>query len=219
MYDQVYWMLTVRGSRHAHPVKLRPEMARFTITVDGASKAFAATGMRVGWTVGPPDITRQMSSIVTHVGAWAPRAEQLAAARLLDAPEEIERYHRTMISGIQSRLDALYAGAEALRDRGYPVEALPPMGAMYLSMRFALHGARLSNGKLLSTDEDIRRFLLEEAGLGVVPFGVFGVRREEGWSRLSVGAVSLEDIGAAFERLEAALSSLAFDRDLAASRG
>ncbi len=53
MYDQVYWMLTFGDTRHVDPVSLRPEMAPYTIYVDGISKAFAATGVRVGWVVGP----------------------------------------------------------------------------------------------------------------------------------------------------------------------
>jgi aspartate aminotransferase len=53
MYDQVYWMLTFGETRHVDPVSLRPEMRPYTIYVDGISKAFAATGVRVGWVVGP----------------------------------------------------------------------------------------------------------------------------------------------------------------------
>ncbi|HEU0299088.1 MAG TPA: aminotransferase class I/II-fold pyridoxal phosphate-dependent enzyme, partial [Longimicrobium sp.] len=78
MYDQVYWMLTFEGTTHVNPVSLRPEMRDYTVFVDGISKAFAATGVRVGWTVGPPDVTARMASLLGHVGAWAPRAEQVA---------------------------------------------------------------------------------------------------------------------------------------------
>ena len=80
MYDQVYWMLTFGDTRHVDPMSLRPEMAPYTIFVDGISKAFAATGVRVGWVVGPPDVIDSMNDILGHVGAWAPRAEQVATA-------------------------------------------------------------------------------------------------------------------------------------------
>src|SRR5688500_646988 len=50
LYDQVYWMLTPPEAPHVNPVSLRPELRDHTIFVDGISKAFAATGMRVGWT-------------------------------------------------------------------------------------------------------------------------------------------------------------------------
>jgi len=65
LYDQVYWMLTF-GVEHVHPVALRPEMARYTIYVDGISKSFAATGLRVGWGVGPTTIIQQMADLLTR---------------------------------------------------------------------------------------------------------------------------------------------------------
>jgi aspartate aminotransferase len=208
LYDQVYWTLTFGATRHVHPEVLRPAMANYTVTIDGISKAFAATGVRVGWTTGPADVTNRMAAIVGHVGAWAPRAEQVATARLLDAQEEIDRYHVTMKAGVQERLDALYAGIQRLRDAGYPIEAIPPMGAIYLSVRFALHGRRTDAGTTLASDEEIRRYLLETAGVAIVPFSAFGMEGDAGWFRLSVGAVSIEEIESAFTRLEAALARL-----------
>lgn len=194
MYDHVYWMLTLGGTRHVDPVSLRPEMAPYTIYVDGISKAFAATGVRVGWVVGPTDIIDSMNNFLGHVGAWAPRAEQVATAKALDAPDEIAGYLGDFTAGIQKRLDALYGGIMEMRGDGLPVDATSPMGAMYLSARFALNGKRTPEGKVLRTNDDVRRYLLEAAGFAVVPFQAFGVRADTGWFRLSVGAVSLADI-------------------------
>jgi aspartate aminotransferase len=207
MYDAVYWMLTF-GTPHVNPVSLRPEMREYTVFIDGISKAFAATGVRVGWTVGPVDVTRRMASILGHVGAWAPRAEQVATARLLAAADEIERYHGEMLTQVQSRLDALYAGITRLADTGVPVSAIPPMGAIYLSARFSLHGWRTPAGDVLRTNEDIRRYLLDAAGLGLVHFQAFGMLEDTGWFRASVGAVSLDAIAAMFGRLGPALDAL-----------
>ena len=53
LYDQIYWMLSLPGEEHVTPPGLVPEMARYTLLVDGISKAFAATGLRVGWGSGP----------------------------------------------------------------------------------------------------------------------------------------------------------------------
>jgi aspartate aminotransferase len=208
MYDQVYWMLTFQGTKHVDPVSLRPAMRDYTIFIDGISKAFAATGVRVGWTVGPADVTKRMASILGHVGAWAPRAEQLATARLLAETDEIERYHGEMLGKVQSRLTALYDGITALGDGGMPVSAIPPMGAIYLSARFALHGWRTPDGAVLRTNEEIRRYLLDAAGLAVVPFQAFGMLDDTGWFRLSVGAVSMDAIAAMFARLGPALDAL-----------
>lgn len=208
MYDQVYWMLTFPPAVHVDPVSLRPEMEPFTVYVDGISKAFAATGVRVGWTAGPADVTGRMASVLGHVGAWAPRAEQVATARLLPEDAVIDTYHATMKEGVRARLDALYAGLLRLREAGLPVDAIVPMGAIYLSARFELHGRASPAGEALRTNDDIRRYLLEAAGLAVVPFQAFGMPEDTGWFRLSVGAVSLPEVEAMFVRLREALQAL-----------
>ena len=194
LYDQVYWMLTFGDTRHVDPVSLRPAMAPYTIYVDGVSKAFAATGVRVGWVVGPQDIIDSMNNFLGHVGTWAPRAEQVATAKLLDAPNEVSAYGQEITAGVRQRLDALYDGIMAMRADGLPVDATVPMGAIYLSARFALNGKRTPDGQTLRTNDEIRRYLLKSAGFAVVPFQAFGVKEDTGWFQLSAGAVSMADI-------------------------
>ncbi|AHG89072.1 aminotransferase class I and II [Gemmatirosa kalamazoonensis] len=208
MYDQVYWMLTFGGLRHVSPVGLRPEMARYTIFVDGVSKALAATGLRVGWVVPPADLAGKFSDFLGHVGAWAPRAEQVAVADFLRAPAELDAFAAEIRAGVEARLDALHDGLAALGARGLPVEASRPMGAIYLSARFMLNGRRTPEGATLGSNEDIRRYLLGAAGLALVPFQAFGVARDDGWFRLSVGAVSLGEIAAVLPRLETAIRAI-----------
>ena len=70
VYDQVYWQLTFGDVEHVDPVTLRPEMARYTVFVDGISKAFAATGLRAGWVVAPNRIVNVMNSVLQHIGTW-----------------------------------------------------------------------------------------------------------------------------------------------------
>lgn len=208
MYDHIYWMLCFGGTEHVTPSGLVPEMARYTIFVDGISKAFAATGLRVGWTVGPVDVISRMSAVLGHVGAWAPRAEQVASAELLDDPAAIRDFHSTFFTGLQRRLELLHAGFQGFRSEGLPAESIPPMGAIYLTARIHPFGRRAPNGQELTTNEQIRRWVLETAGIGLVPFQAFGSTEEDGWFRLSVGAASEADIAAALPRLGAALREL-----------
>ncbi len=205
MYDQVYWMLTFGATRHIHPVELRPEIAPYTIYIDGISKPFASTGLRVGWVVGPEDLVGRESDFLGHVGSWAPRPEQLATAELLRSGDEIDAYHRVMKRGVEARLDRLYAGLMELKARGLRADAFPPQGAMYLSARFDLIGRTGPDGRVFRTNEDIRRYLLHEAGFAAVAFQAFGVREDTGWFRLSVGAVSLEQIDQVLPRVAQAL--------------
>jgi aspartate aminotransferase len=208
LYDHIYWMLCFGGTVHVTPPELIPEMARFTLFVDGISKAFAATGLRVGWAVGPADVVGRMSAVLGHVGAWAPRAEQVATATLLDDPAAIRAFQARFQPAVEARLDLLHQGFQALKAEGLPVESIPPMGAIYLTARVHPFGRRASEGAELQTNEDVRRFLLEAAGIAVVPFQAFGSRSDDGWFRLSVGAVSEAEIKAALPRLGAALRDL-----------
>jgi aspartate aminotransferase len=96
----------------------------------------------------------------------------------------------------------------ALRSSGHPVEAIAPMGAIYLSARFALIGRTTRSGLSLATNEDIRLYLLQEAGLAIVPFQAFGATTNEGWFRLSVGAVGIDDVKSMLPRLQSALDHL-----------
>ncbi|MSR47015.1 MAG: aminotransferase class I/II-fold pyridoxal phosphate-dependent enzyme [Planctomycetes bacterium] len=208
MYDQVYWMLTFGGVKHVTPVGLRPAMRDYTVFVDGLSKPFSATGLRVGWCVGPSDVIAAMSNILGHVGAWAPRAEQIATAKLLDRADVIRDFHAVSKQAEQARLDALFQGLTALKAAGLPVDALAPAGAIYLTARFALMGRKTPAGTKLTTNEEIRRYLLDAAGCGIVPFQAFGAKTDDGWFRMSIGAVSLADIAAMFPRVEAALQAL-----------
>ncbi|HEX2832093.1 MAG TPA: aminotransferase class I/II-fold pyridoxal phosphate-dependent enzyme [Thermoanaerobaculia bacterium] len=201
LWDQVYWMLTFGDNKHWAPPQVVPESAAYTIFVDGISKAFAATGLRVGWTVAPPAVTARMRDLIGHIGAWAPKAEQLAVASFLRQKDEIAAFHEQMTRELRLRLDALYDGLMAMRREGLPVHAIAPQGAIYLSVQFDLCNR-------LQTNEAIRQFLLNEAGFAVVPFQAFGLKEEDGWFRLSAGAVSLADIDAGLKRVREALLKL-----------
>jgi aspartate aminotransferase len=208
MYDQVYWMITTGGVTHVDPISLRPEVAPYVILVDAISKAFAATGLRVGWAAGPADVIKAMNDIIGHVGAWAPRPEQVATAKLLDDQATVSKYMDNMRREATARLETVYDGLQALQRAGLPVESIRPQGAIYISARFALHGMRAPAGDFLETDEDVRRYLLNAAGLAVVPFGAFGASGDHGWFRLSIGVVSVVQLEELMPRLETALGAL-----------
>ncbi|OJT25257.1 aminotransferase [Archangium sp. Cb G35] len=200
MYDQIYWTLTFGQAKHVTPLELVPELAPYTVFVDGISKAFASTGVRVGWAVGPPSIISRMKDVLGHVGAWAPKAEQVAVARFLDDVPAVAGYLETMKQRVDERLVALHQGFSAMKAAGLPVRSIAPQGAIYLSAQFDLIGKAG-----LRTNDDIRKLLLDKAGFALVPFQAFGLKADTGWFRLSVGAVSMEEIKAGLPRVEAVL--------------
>jgi len=200
LHDQVYATLVFGGARHHMPVALVPECAPWVIELDGISKSLAATGLRIGWVLAAPELTARMKDLIGHMGAWAPRPEQVALARFLVDEAALHQFQSEMNGRVQARLDALFDGFERMRGDGYPVQCIRPQGAIYLSLRLDLIGTALA-GRTIETNESIRRLLLDEAGLAVVPFQAFGLPEDTGWFRLSVVAVSSEDIEAAFPRL------------------
>lgn len=203
VYDQVYWMLTAAGTTHANPVALVPECAPYVVSIDAISKSFAATGLRVGWGVAPPYIKGKMKALIGHMGAWAPRPEQMATAWFLRQPERVDAYMADMNAAVTSRLSRIFDGIQSMKAEGLPVDAIAPQGAIYLSFRVNIVGS-----DRFPDNESVRAWLLEEAGTAVVPFQAFDLPDENGWFRMSVGAVGLSDIDASLERIRAALKAL-----------
>ena len=208
MYDQIYWALTFGDVKHYNPVILRPEMRDYTIFVDGISKSLAATGVRVGWSMGPKFIIDKMKAILTHVGAWAPKAEQLATANYLNDLKSYDTFIDLQKEKINARLTGFYKGFQALKAAGFKVDAITPQAAIYLTVQFNLHGQKTANGTALATTKDITKYLLDEAKLAIVPFSAFGASADSSWYRLSVGTCKLEDVDGAIANLKSALSKL-----------
>ena len=204
LFDQVYWSLEFGRMTPISPPGLVPEVAPYTVMLDAISKSLAATGLRVGWSVGSPVVTQRMSDLLGHVGAWAPKAEQVATAEFIDDVEAFHAFRMEMHEKLRARLERLHRGIGALAARGMPVDAVEPEGTLYLSAHVDLFGRSLE-GVRMENNEDIRRALLVGAGLAVVPFQAFGLAREDGWFRMSVGAASLEAIGQGLDRLGAML--------------
>ena len=208
LYDQIYWMLTFGEVRHYDPVNLRPELRDYVIYIDGISKSLAATGVRVGYAFGPTQVIDKMKSILGHVGAWAPKAEQVAVAQYLPNSGAVDAYVAGFKQQIQRSLDTLYKGLQELKAAGYPVDAIAPAGAIYLTARLAVLGKTTPAGQLLATTRELTSYLIAESGLALVPFSAFGTADTEPWFRLSVGGASLASIQAALPRLKAALDGL-----------
>ena len=206
-FDQIYGSLAFPPAQHFNPLVLVPDAAPYVIALDGISKAFASTGLRLGWVLAAPAVVTRIKDLLGHVGAWAPRAEQVGTAEFLADPAAIAAYRTEMHHGIKTRLDALFQGFDRLKSEGFPVDCIDPQGAIYLSLRLNLVGKTIA-GQPIKSNEDIRQILLERAGLAVVPFQAFGLAGDSGWFRLSVGACSTADIGQAFPRVRTLLAQV-----------
>ena len=208
MYDQMYWHLTYGNTRHFDPVSLNPEMRKYTIYIDAISKAFASTGVRVGWSLGPKEILDKMKAILSHVGAWAPMAEQKAVAKFLYQKEAIDSYLAHFKAELEERLRRIYEGFIELKNQGHSIDAVAPEAGIYLTVKFDLAGKKTVNGMVLESQSDVTSYLLQYASLAVVPFYAFGASQDSPWYRLSVGTCKKEEIGEMLEKLSEALKKL-----------
>ena len=68
--------------------------------------------------MGPSDVMNKMRAILTHVGAWAPMAEQKAVAKFLGEREAIKTYLVNYKKEIEERLRRIYDGFMQLKNEG-----------------------------------------------------------------------------------------------------
>ena len=200
LYDHIYWYLASDAAPHSTPVALVPEVAPYTLFVDGISKGFAATGLRVGWAgrrAGGDGALQGPSRPRRRVGAAARAGRDRRTPRRPAAPGWP---HPELRGGLNTRLEALYAAWWRLRAEGLPVDALPPAGALYLSVRFDL-GRALGLEPKRSASCCSRRPASRwcTSGPSVSPKTAAG--------SASIGAVSVDDIRAALGRVRAVVWS------------
>jgi len=180
LYDHIYNLLVQDSTQRIDPVSVCPAMKDYTIFTDAVSKNFAATGVRVGWGYGPERLIGKMKTILSHVGAWAPMAEQKALAVFFDDLSGVGAYLDHFKRKIARRLDGLYKGLMELKGEGFAVDVIAPQASIYLSVKMDIPG-------------DVFSELLNE-GVAVIPFSAFGTQQANQWFRLSVGTCKPEDI-------------------------
>ncbi|MBE4948678.1 pyridoxal phosphate-dependent aminotransferase [Chryseobacterium culicis] len=207
MYDQIYSCLTF-GAEHVDPVSLFPEMKDYTIYIDGISKCLAATGVRVGWGFGPAHILDKMKALLTHVGAWAPKPEQEATAKFYENHENVDTFVNDFKTKLEESLKVLHNGVQDLKGKGLAVDSIEPMGALYLTIKLNYIGKTKPDGSLIGNSSDLVFYLINEAGVALVPFSAFGEEKSEPWFRASVGGLAVDEIKVMLPKLESALNKL-----------
>jgi aspartate aminotransferase len=135
-------------------------------------------------------------------------AEQKAVARFLLQKDNIDKFLAQFKSEVEERLQRIYNGFMQLRQEGLPVNAIAPQAAIYLTIQIDLVGKKTPQQKLLENQDDVTRYILNEAKLAVVPFYAFGAARSSSWYRLSVGTCKKQEIGEMINQLRQALKKL-----------
>jgi aspartate aminotransferase len=184
-FDQIYSDLV--GDEFTHPLDVCPEIREYLICGDGISKSLCATGVRVGWLMGPQNIIGKMTEIFSHIGAWAAKPEQNAVANYLNNRVDIDEFiqeKQQQYAYISSKIIDLF---NKMKNEGYKVDCQNSDGGIYISVY-------LDYVNKFPTTEDYINFLIEECGLGIVPFEYFGSKENKGWFRISIGSIDSNNI-------------------------
>lgn len=197
MSDEIYEKLIYEGSEFRSLPTLREGMWDRTVVVSGVSKAYAMTGWRIGWAMGPAEVIKAMDKLQSQETSNPCSISQYAAIAALNGPQECVEEMRKEFA---VRRDYVLERLRALPD----VTFAEPGGAFYAFFNVAAHfGRPLGGGKVVDNASDFCTALLEEAHVALVTGDAFGA---PGYVRLSF-ATDLETLKAGFDRLEAFLSA------------
>jgi len=105
-------------------------------------------------------------------------------------------------------LRTIHKGFKELQGEGLPVDAIAPEAAIYLTVKIDLKGKKKIDGQQLVQQADVTAYLLDAAGLALVPFYAFGASLQSPWYRLSVGTCKKEEIPSVIAKLREAILSL-----------
>jgi aspartate aminotransferase len=189
--DEIYERLVFGEARATCFATLRPGLAERTLTVSGASKTYAMTGWRMGWTLGPAHVIKAMGNIQSQQTGSSCSISQYAALAALEGEQDcVERMRKEF----EARRDLVCGRLSALPGVRCPL----PGGAFYAFFDVSAHFGRTLGGHKINDSAEFCRAALETAHVNLVPGSAFGA---EGYVRLSYAA-SREQLQGGLDRLE-----------------
>ncbi len=189
MYEHIRWDVT---TPFVNILNVRPEFYDRTMVLNGVSKAYSMTGWRIGYAGGPAEIIKAMKKVQSQSTSCPTSIAQVAAEAALSGPQGCIG---VMVEAFKERHD--YVVGRLNRIRG--VSCLPADGTFYLFPNVQVLVDRLPG---VANDLDLAEYLIEKAGVALVPGTAFGLG---GHIRLSI-ATSMANLEKALDRFEAAVS-------------
>ncbi len=189
MYEHIRWS----DEPFVNILNACPELSDRTLVLNGVSKAYSMTGWRIGYAGGPSVIIKAMKKIQSQSTSNPTSISQYAAEAALNGSQaciaEMMVHFKERHDYVLKRLNTIPG-----------ITCLPSDGTFYLfpEIRKAIDAI---DG--ISTDSELAEYLIEKAGVAVVPGSAFGL---DGHARLSI-AISMENLTKALDRIEAALTS------------
>ena len=195
--DEIYEKLIYDRTRHLSIAAFNEQIKALTVVVNGASKSYAMTGWRIGYTASTPEIASIMASIQSHTTSNPNTIAQKAALEALNGSQECVEEMRL---AFDQRRKYMYDRLSKITG----LDALQPRGAFYLFVNLEKLFGKTFRGEKIGSSDDFARHLLESSKVAVVPGTGFGAA---GYARFSF-AVSLDHIEEGLDRIEAFIGDL-----------
>jgi len=186
--DEIYARLSFDVA--APTIAALPGMAERTVICDGFSKTYAMTGWRLGFGIMPEPLAERVELLLTHSVGCTASFTQYAGIEAINGPQDqVEAVN----AEYKRRRDVLVVGLNSIRG----VRCRAPQGAFYAFPNVSSFG---------KSSAWLANYLLEEAGVAVLPGTAFG-SGGEGYLRLCF-ANSMQNIESAIEQISSALGKL-----------
>ena len=189
MSDEIYEHIIFDGAQHVSFAAACQELQDRTLTVNGASKAYAMTGWRIGYGGGPRSLMQAMMVVQSQICSGACSIAQAAAVAALDGPQDFVVAAR---AAYQARRDLVFAGVNAIPG----LSLRKPGGAFYALVNV--------ENLPFATDREVAQFFLNEAGVAGVPGHVYGLSP---FFRLSLAAAQ-DKLDEGLRRMKQAVENL-----------
>ncbi|MCK6451756.1 MAG: pyridoxal phosphate-dependent aminotransferase [Alphaproteobacteria bacterium] len=198
MTDDMYEHLLFDGREFCTPAEVEPRLYDRTLTVNGVSKTYAMTGWRIGYAGGPVPLIKAMAKMQGQATGNPSSVSQAAAVEALDGRQDGVGERREEFRRRRDRVVELLNQAPG-------IDCPRPDGAFYVFPSCAgVIGKRTPDGKLIRTDEDFVRYLLDAEGVAVVHGAAYGMSP---YFRISFAA-SMEMLEEGCRRIQRACAAL-----------
>jgi aspartate aminotransferase len=206
MTDDIYEHLVYDGFKFFTPAQVEPKLYDRTLTCNGASKAYAMTGWRIGYAAGPKDIIKAIGAVQSHSTSNPCSISQAATVAALNGDQS---FLKGWCDTYKARRDMVVDMLNAAEG----ITCLKPEGAFYVYPSCAgCIGKTTPEGKLISSDADFVTYLLETVGVAAVHGEAFGLSP---YFRISY-ATSTDALVEACTRIQKACAALTGKASVAA---
>ncbi len=195
--DAIYSELVYDGQTYTELLTMNPALRDRYILINGVSKAFAMTGWRLGYTLGPAPLIKAMERMQSQSTSNPTAITQFASTVALNAGEDVIAPMRAKFEARRNHMVKLLSAIEG-------VKLVVPQGAFYVFPDISAYLGRRAGDTVINTDMELAAWLLDSANVAVVPGSAFSA---PGYIRMSY-ATSEDVLTEAVSRLAKALASL-----------